>query len=128
MASEGEENRPIIDNQDRLLRATETAKMFGRPEAVGGITASGRHTSAYYQQQVLVKHADPICDEWIEQVVARPYRVTINERNGTIAYWAYIQEFGNFIRVILRERDGTLVNRFPDSKEARRGLRREIRP
>jgi hypothetical protein len=52
--------------------------MFGRPEACGGMTASGRLTSAYYQQQVLVKHADPICDEWIEQVVARPYRVTIN--------------------------------------------------
>ena len=105
-------------------RAHEAAVKMGAPESGGGITDLGRYTSAYYEKQVLVKHPEPIADEWIERVVAQPDRVAINDKNGTISYWGYIPEFDNSIRVVLRERDGTLVNRFPDSTEARRRSRR----
>ncbi len=108
-------------------RAREAAAKEGALEEGGGITSSGRYTSVYYEKQALPKHPERIYDEWIERVVAQPERIAINPGNGTISYWGYIPEFGNSIRVILRERDGTLVNRFPDSKERQRRLRRYSR-
>ena len=61
------------------------------------------------------KQPEAIDDPWIERVVTQPHRVAINERNETVSYWAYIQEVGKCILVVLRERDGTLINRPPDS-------------
>lgn len=98
-----------------LDRAQETAGKMGEPEEGGGITGAGRYTSVYYEAQVLSKHPEPIDDAWIERVVMGPHRVAINERNGTVSYWAYIHELGKSILVVLPERDGTLINRFPDS-------------
>ena len=106
------------------LRAREAATKNGVPEEGGGITSAGRYTSVYYENLVLTKHPEPINDSWIEHVIAEPERIAINPRNGTISYWGYIPELGNSIRVVLRERDGTLVNRFPDSQETKRRLRR----
>ena len=128
MTSEGEEYRKPLEQQEGLLRALETAKKLGRPETGGGITSAGRYTSMYYEGRVLTRHPEPIDDDWIERVVNQPDRIEINQRNETIAFWGYIPEFGNSIRVILRERDGTLLNRFPDSREAKRSLRRSNRP
>ena len=73
------------------------------------------------EEQVLSKHPEAINDEWIERIVAQPDRVAINPINGTVSYWAYIQEYGKSIRVVLRERDGTLINCYPDSNETRNG-------
>ena len=109
-------------------RARETAGKMGEPEEGGGITGAGRYTSIYYEEQVLSKHPEAIDDVWIERVVTQPHRVAVNERNGTVSYWAYIHELGKCILVVLRERDGTLINRFPDSNETRRWLRGEGQP
>lgn len=106
-----------------MHRAQETAAKKGEPEGGGGITGAGRYTSVYYEEQVLSKHPEAINDEWIERIVAQPDRVAINPINGTISYWAYMQEYGKSIRVVLRERDGTLINRYPDSNETRKWLR-----
>jgi hypothetical protein len=125
MTGDGEEYHRALDEQNRQFRALETARMFGRPEPGGGITSAGRHTSIYYESRVLPKHPELIDDDWIEQAVNQPERIAINASNETISYWRYIPEFGNCIRVTLRERDGTLVNRFADSKEAKRRLRRQ---
>ena len=100
--SEGEEHRRAIDEQNRLFRALETARMSGRPELGGGITSADRQTSMYYESRVLAKHPELIDDEWIERVVNHPDRIAINASNETISYWGYIPEFGNSIRVILR--------------------------
>ncbi len=109
-------------------RAQETAAKKGEAEEGGGITSAGRYTSVYYETLTLTKHPEAISDDWIERVVAQPERFEINPINGTIAYWAYIPEFGNCIRVVLRETDGTLLNRFPDSQERKRRLRRQGQP
>ena len=109
-------------------RAREAAAKYGVPEDGGGITSAGRYTSIYYERRALLKHPEPINDEWIERVVTQPERIAINQMNDTISYWAYIPEFGNSIRVVLRERDGTIINRFPDSQEAKTRLRRRILP
>ena len=124
MTSEREEHHSSPDEQEWLFRALETAKKFGLPETGGGITSAGRYISVYYVSRVLTRHPEPIDDDWIERVVNQPDRIEINRRNETITFWGFIPEFGNSIRVILRERDGTLVNRFPDSREAQRRLRR----
>lgn len=109
-------------------RAQKAAAKKGEPEEGGGITSAGRYTSVYFETLALTKHPEAISDDWIERVVAQPERFEINPINGTIAYWAYIPEFGNCIRVVLRETDGTLLNRFPDSQERKRRLRRQGQP
>ena len=109
-------------------RAQEAAAKKGAPEEGGGITSAGRYTSAYYEGQALSTHPEPIDDEWIERVVAGPHRIAIKSENETISYWAYIQEADKCIRVVLRERDGTLVNRFFDSMETTKWLRRQSQP
>ena len=106
-----------------MHRAQEAAAKKGEPEGGGGITGAGRYTSVYYEEQVLSKHPEAINDAWIERIVAQLDRVAINPINGTISYWAYMQEYGKSIRVVLRERDGTLINRYPDSNETRKRLR-----
>ena len=70
-----------------------------------------------------MKHPEFILDDWIERTVFQPARVRISEINQTIAYWGFIAEINGYIRVVLRERDGTLINRFIDSKEAKRQQR-----
>ena len=119
---------PSDGGETSLDRARETARKMGEPEEGGGITGARRYTSIYYEEQVLSKHPEAIDDEWIERVVTQPHRVAINERNGTVSYWAYIQEVDKCILVVLRERDGTLINRFPDSNETRRWLRGRSQP
>ena len=104
-------------------RAQEAAAKKDEPEDVSGIAGAGRYISVYYEEQVLAKHPEAINDDWIERIVTQPDRVAINPINGTISYWAYIQEYGKSIRVVLRERDGTLINRYPDSNETRKRLR-----
>ena len=86
--------------------------------------STGRFTCRYYQELVLVKHPEAISDDWIERIVLQPDRIAINQRNETVSYWRFIPEFGKSILVVLRERDGTLINRFPDSNETRRWQRR----
>ena len=109
-------------------RAQVTAAKKGEPEEGGGITSAGRYTSAYYRRQALATHPEPIDDEWIERAVTQPHRTAIRYENETISYWSYIQEANKCIRVILRERDGTLINRFFDGKETREWLRRQGQP
>ena len=111
-----------------MRRAQEAAGKKGQVETGGGITGAGRYTSIYYEEQVLTKHPERIDPEWIERVVTQPDRVAINPRNGTVSYWRYISEYGKSIRVVLRERDGTLINRFPDDAETRRNLRGRGQP
>lgn len=106
-----------------MHRAHEAAAKKGEPEEGGGITSAGRYTSVYFEEQVLAKHPEAINDDWIERIVTQPDRIAINPINGTISYWAYIREYGKSIRVVLRERDGTLINRYPDSNETRKHLR-----
>ena len=97
-----------------------SARQMGAAEDGGGVTRAGRYTSAYYESIALRKHPEFILDDWIERTVLRPSGVRINESNETIAFWGYITEINGYIGVVLRERDGNLVNRFIDSKEAKR--------
>ena len=111
-----------------IHRAQEAAAKKGEPEEGGGITSAGRYTSVYYETQALDTHPELIDDEWIERAVTQPHRTTIRHENETISYWAYIQEANKCVRVILRERDGTLINRFFDDKETREWIKGQSQP
>ena len=41
--------------------------------------------------------------EWIEFVLAHPFRKVIQE-NGRIRYWAFIDELGKYLRVVIQSR------------------------
>lgn len=62
------------------VKARSVARLKGRPEEGGGITSTGRYTSAYYEKQVVLKHPERICDEWIERVVAQPECMATNPK------------------------------------------------
>ena len=124
MPDQRDEYHRVFDEQNAVFRAQATARMFGQPGEGGGITSASRHTSVYYQGKALETHPELIDDEWIERTVTQPHRIAIKSENETISYWAYIQEADKCIRVILRERDGMLINRFFDGKETREWIRR----
>ena len=51
--------------------------------------------------------------EWIEFVLTHPIRQEIQE-NGRIRYWAYIDELGKYLRVVIEPDGKTVHNAFPD--------------
>jgi uncharacterized membrane protein len=51
--------------------------------------------------------------EWIEQTVFHPQTSEI-QKDGRVRKWAYIEEEGKYLRVILLEDDETVHNAFLD--------------
>jgi hypothetical protein len=72
-------------------------------------------TTPYYARYVESKHPG-IKDEWIEQVLANPYR-SEQQDDGRMRYYGYIEEAGKWLRVIID--DGKLHNRFFDENKLR---------
>jgi len=50
---------------------------------------------------------------WIEQTVQNPVQTEVQE-NGRIRHWAYIEELGKHLRVIVEPDGETVHNAFPD--------------
>lgn len=56
-------------------------------------------TTAYFRDSVMTRR--PYLQmAWIEQVVQNPVRIEVQE-NGRIRYWAYIEELGKYLRIIV---------------------------
>lgn len=53
--------------------------------------------------------------EWIEQVLKNPVRTEV-QPNGRIRYWAFIDELGKYLRVVVESDDETVHNAFPDRR------------
>ena len=51
--------------------------------------------------------------EWIEFVLAHPVRTEIQE-NGRVRLWAFIDEIGKYLRVVVEPDGETVHNAFPD--------------
>lgn len=67
-------------------------------------------TTGYYD--MVARHSHPeVKDEWIKRVLANPYR-EVQQNDGRIRYYGYIEEAEKWIRVITE--DGKLHNRFLD--------------
>ncbi len=50
---------------------------------------------------------------WIEYTIQNPVRAEIQE-NGRIRYWAFIEEIGKHLRVLIEPDGETVHNAFPD--------------
>jgi hypothetical protein len=50
---------------------------------------------------------------WIEQAIQNPVRSEL-QGNGRFRYWAYIEELGKYLRVIVEPDGETVHNAFPD--------------
>ena len=77
---------------------------------------SGMERIWYYDDVAKRKHPE-VKDEWVERVLNNPYHTEI-QPDGRIRYYGYIEEAGNWIRVILEE--GKLLNAFLDHHALRR--------
>jgi hypothetical protein len=71
-------------------------------------------TTAYFRDSVMVRR--PFLQvEWIEFTIQNPARTEIQE-NGRIRHWAYIEELGKYLRVIVEPDGETMHNAFPDRR------------
>ena len=74
-------------------------------------------TTRYYD--IVARYSHPeVKDEWINRVLANPYRSEVQQNDGRIRYYGYIEEAGKWLRVITE--DGKLHNRFFDHHELKR--------
>ena len=69
-------------------------------------------TTAYFRDSVMARR--PYLQmAWIEHTIQNPLRTEVQE-NGRIRYWAYIEELGKYLRVIVEPDGETVHNAFPD--------------
>jgi hypothetical protein len=69
-------------------------------------------TTAYFRDSVMVRR--PYLQmAWIEHAIQNPVRTEVQE-NGRIRHWAYIEELGKYLRVIVEPDGETVHNAFPD--------------
>lgn len=71
-------------------------------------------TTKYYQESVLQRRPY-LKEEWIEQVLAKPSKTEL-QTNGRVRYWAYIEELGKYLRVVVESDGETVHNAFPDRR------------
>ena len=69
-------------------------------------------TTRYFEGQVLRKRAY-IRREWCEQALRQPIRREVHP-DGRIRYWTFIQEIGQYLRVVTLADGETVHNAFPD--------------
>ena len=69
-------------------------------------------TTRYFEGQVLRKRAY-IRREWCEKALRQPIRREV-QPDGRIRYWTFIQEIGQYLRVVTLADGETVHNAFPD--------------
>lgn len=69
-------------------------------------------TTDYFLDSVLARR--PYLEmDWIEAVLRNPVR-TEAQPNGRIRHWAYVEELGKYLRVVVESDGETVHNAFPD--------------
>lgn len=66
----------------------------------------------YFETSVMTRRPY-IKAEWIEFVMAHPFRKEVQE-NGRIRLWAFVDELGKYLRVVVEPDGETIHNAFPD--------------
>ncbi|OLE50271.1 MAG: hypothetical protein AUI36_19535 [Cyanobacteria bacterium 13_1_40CM_2_61_4] len=69
-------------------------------------------TTRYFEGQVLRKRAY-IRREWCEKALRQPICREV-QPDGRIRYWTFIQEIGQYLRVVTLADGETVHNAFPD--------------
>lgn len=69
-------------------------------------------TTDYFLDSVLARR--PYLEMgWIEAVLRNPVRTEV-QPNGRIRHWAYIEDLGKYLRVVVEADGETVHNAFPD--------------
>lgn len=71
-------------------------------------------TTKYFRSSVLNRRPN-IREEWISYVITHPIRSQI-QSNGRIRCWAFIEEKGKYLRVIIEPDGETVHNAFFDRR------------
>ena len=53
--------------------------------------------------------------EWCERILANPVRVEVQE-DGRVRHWGFVEELGQWIRVVIEADGETLVTAHPDRR------------
>jgi hypothetical protein len=69
-------------------------------------------TTNYFKVSVLSRRPY-LKEEWIIFTINNPIRKE-NQSNGRIRHWAFIDEFGKYLRVVTEADGETIHNAFPD--------------
>lgn len=71
-------------------------------------------TTAYFQESVLLRRPY-LKEEWLLYTIENPAK-TERQANGRYRYWAYIEELGKYLRVVVEPDGETVHNAFPDRR------------
>jgi hypothetical protein len=69
-------------------------------------------TTDYFRDSVLTRRPYLKMD-WIEAVLRDPVRTEV-QPNGRTRHWAYVEERGRYLRVVVETDGETVHNAFPD--------------
>ncbi len=69
-------------------------------------------TTDYFRDSVLTRRPYLKMD-WIEAVLRDPVRTEV-QPNGRTRHWAYVEELGKYLRVVVEADGETVHNAFPD--------------
>ena len=71
-------------------------------------------TTPYFEQQVL-RRRPYIRHEWCKRALAQPLRREL-QPDGRVRHWIFIQEIGQYLRVVTLADGETVHNAFPDRR------------
>lgn len=69
-------------------------------------------TTDYFRDSVLTRRPC-LKTDWIEAVLENPVRTEV-QPTGRIRHWAYVEELGKYLRVVVEADGETVHNAFPD--------------
>ena len=69
-------------------------------------------TTGYFRDSVLTRRPY-LKTDWIEAVLDHPVRTEV-QSNGRIRHWAYVEDLGKYLRVVVESDGETVHNAFPD--------------
>ncbi|MDD2918505.1 hypothetical protein [Rhodoferax sp.] len=72
-------------------------------------------TTNYFRNDVMIKRPY-IKAEWLELALARPVQREVQDDDGRIRHWVWIEELGRHLRVVTLEDGTTVHNAFPDRR------------
>ena len=69
-------------------------------------------TTSYFRDSVLTRRPY-LKTDWIQAVLDNPVRSEV-QPNGRIRHWAYVEDLGKYLRVVVESDGETVHNAFPD--------------
>ena len=69
----------------------------------------------YFKNDVLVKRPY-IKSDWLQAAINNPFRREVQQEDGRIRHWIWVDELEKYLRVVTLEDGETIHNAFPDRR------------